>query len=106
MQISIHDHHSVASGMFQASGHGDLMAKIPGEGHNPHPVLSSLEPLQQAKGAIPAAVIHVEDFKAARGLLVHDVQQSFMGLTDDRFLVEAGNDNGAERRGVLRDAQV
>ena len=94
----------MAGGMFQAGGHGNLMAEVPGEGHNPHPGFSRLEILQQGKGAVPAPVIHVEDFKAAGGFPVHDVQQPFMGLTDDRFLVEAGNDDGAERRGVLRGA--
>ena len=97
LQIGIHDHDSMASGMFQASGHSHLMAKISGEGHDTHPGLSRLETLQKGKRAVPAAIIYVEDFKAARGFLIHQLYEPLMGLADHCFFVKAGKNNGAER---------
>ena len=97
LEIAVQDDHGVAGSALQSGGNRDLVAEIARQDEHPHPGVVALQRLQNAQRGVPAAVVDIEDLEAETGDSLKGGDEAAVRLADDRFFVEAGNDDGQKR---------
>ena len=75
------------------------MAEIAGQGEDPHARIGALQLAQEVQRGVAAAVVDVDELEVEIGDGFQGGDEAAMGLANDRFLVEAGDDDGQERAG-------
>ena len=100
LEVGVDEDDGIAGRAFHAGGHGDLMAEIAGEHEDPHARIGVLEFPQEVQRGVAAAVVDIDELEVEIGDGFQCGDEAAMGLADDRFLVEAGDDDGQERPGA------
>ena len=91
LQIRVDEHHRIASRVLEPRGHGNLVAEVARQAHDANMRIRLLELLENARGAIAASVVDVDDLVVEvvqpRGHSAH----ATVRFLQHRFFIEAGH---------------
>ena len=99
LEVGVDEGDGITGRAFHAAGHGDLMAEIARQGEHPPPRIGALQLAQEVQRRVAAAVVDIDELEVELGDGFQGGDEAAMGLADDRFLVEAGDDDRQERAG-------
>ena len=96
LEVGVDDNRDVAGRALQTGGNGGLMAEIAGQGGDAHMRIGALQFTPDLQRFVAAAVADIDALEVEIGDGFECGDEAAMGHADDRFLVEAGNDDGQE----------